>query len=154
MAGICGVVTDMGIRVGVLGACLAVTGIAYVQMGHRMTSREIASSPRAAHARGVVPVARALWIGVGENVLHAIALGMAALGLAAGGVIAALDALPGFQDVYLGAGTGVLVAKLVVAHVERRRGEMPELRRRQLEARWLIAGLAIGVVLFVIVDLL
>lgn len=131
-----------------------VASIAYVHMRRQATNREIAAVPRVEQTRGVGAVSRALWIGVGESFLHAVGLGMAALGVAVGGVIAALDAVPGFQDVYLGAGTGVLLAKLVVAHVERRRGEMPELRRRQLEARWLTAGLAIGIVLFVIVDLL
>jgi drug/metabolite transporter (DMT)-like permease len=91
---------------------------------------------------------------MGQDPLYAIAVGLGALGVAVGGVIAALDSLPGFEDVYFGAGTGVLLAKLVFVYAERRRGEMPDLLRRRLEARWLVAGGIFGAALFALVEVL
>ncbi len=52
-----------------------------------------------------------------------------------------------FQDVVVGAGLGSVVGRLVVQRSERRRGEeWTAMRVRQVEAKWIIGGVAFGLI--------
>ena len=57
-----------------------------------------------------------------------------------------------FQDALVGAGLGSVVGRLIVHRSERRRGEeWTAMRVRQVEAKWIMGGIAmvvIGRVLF------
>lgn len=68
------------------------------------------------------------------------------------GALAVLDQFSLLTDAMIGAGAGVLVGKLLVYRLERRRGELPPPRIRQLEWTWTLVGVALAVALHVIVE--
>ncbi len=80
--------------------------------------------------------------------------------LAAGGVVlaatlAVLEDLALFRDVFVGAGAGAIVGKLVVGGRERGgRRQIPDWRRRQLEVRWITVGASGALLLYIVVELL
>jgi hypothetical protein len=74
------------------------------------------------------------------------------LGVTAAGVLAVLDQFPLLTDAMIGAGAGVLVGKLLVYRLERRRGELPAPRVRQLEWTWTLMGMAVAVGLNALVE--
>jgi hypothetical protein len=52
-----------------------------------------------------------------------------------------------FQDVVVGAGLGSVVGRLIVHRSERRRGEeWTAMRVRQVEAKWMVGGIAMGLI--------
>ena len=63
-----------------------------------------------------------------------------------------LDKLPLLTDALIGAGAGVLVGKLLIQRLERRGGELPAPRVRQLEWTWTLVGVALAVVLYIVVE--
>lgn len=53
-----------------------------------------------------------------------------------------------FQDVLVGAGVGSVIGRLMVHRAEHRGGEeLPAMRVRQVEAYWISAGIAMGLVI-------
>jgi hypothetical protein len=52
-----------------------------------------------------------------------------------------------FEDVLVGAGVGSVIGRLIVRRAEYRGGEeWPAMRVRQVEADWIAAGIATGLV--------
>lgn len=51
--------------------------------------------------------------------------------------LAALSDLPVVPDVLIGVGVGTAIAKLLTRRLERRSGELPARRTRQIEAIWI-----------------
>lgn len=49
-----------------------------------------------------------------------------------------------FQDALIGAGIGSIVGKAIVHRAEKRGGELPAWRVRQLEVTWVCVGLGIA----------
>jgi len=70
-------------------------------------------------------------------------------GVAAAGVLAALDQLPLLTDAVIGAAAGVVVAKLLVGRLERRHGELAAPRVRQLGLRWTVVGIGFALLIYV-----
>jgi len=58
-------------------------------------------------------------------------------GLAAAGLLAALESVPGLSDALIGLGIGTVVGKLTVRRLERRHGELPAARIRHIETVWI-----------------
>lgn len=54
--------------------------------------------------------------------------------------LAVLEAVPVLQDAFIGAGTGALVARLAIRRLERRHGELPARRVRQIETAWIVGA--------------
>ncbi len=77
---------------------------------------------------------------------------LAALGLITASTLAVLDRVPLLTDAMIGAGAGVLVGKLLVYRLERRRGELPAKRVRQLEWAWTLVGIGLAVALYTVVE--
>jgi hypothetical protein len=69
-------------------------------------------------------------------------------------LFAVLESLPLVNDTLLGAGFGAIVGKFIVHRVERRRGEIPARRVRQLDLRWIGFGAAAATALSLGVRLL
>ncbi len=74
------------------------------------------------------------------------------LGVTAAGALAVLDKLPLLTDALIGAGAGVIVGKLLTYRLERRHGELPAARVRQIEWVWTLAGIVIAIGLFAVVE--
>ena len=56
-----------------------------------------------------------------------------------------------FQDVLVGAGVGSVIGRLMIHRAEHRGGEeWPAMRVRQVEASWIAAGIAMGLVIRVL----
>jgi len=83
-------------------------------------------------------------------VTHTLAL----FGVTGAAVLAVLDELAVFQDVFVGAGAGAIIGKLIVGFRERGGRELGEYRRRQLEVRWIAVGAGFGLGLYILVELL
>jgi predicted acylesterase/phospholipase RssA len=83
-------------------------------------------------------------------VTHTLAL----FGVTGAAVLAVLDELAVFQDVFIGAGAGAIIGKLVVGWRERGGHQLAEYRRRQLEVRWITLGAGFGLGLYLFVELL
>lgn len=53
-----------------------------------------------------------------------------------------------FQDVLVDAGVGSVVGRLMVHRAEQRRGEeLPAMKVREIEAKWIAAGIATGLLI-------
>jgi len=72
---------------------------------------------------------------------------LSAVALLTAGVLAVLEAVPVLQDAFIGAGTGALVARLAIRRLERRHGELPARRVRQIETAWIVGLAALGAVI-------
>jgi hypothetical protein len=49
------------------------------------------------------------------------------------------------QDLLVGAGLGSMAGRLIAHRLERSRGkELPAMRVRQIEAKWIVGGMGIG----------
>jgi hypothetical protein len=72
------------------------------------------------------------------------------VGAAADAALGLLRHLPGLDDVYYGAGIGLFVALDLIVRSEKRKGELPPGRVRQLQRRGALIGAVTGFALFVI----
>jgi|GEM_PF-4469361 len=79
--------------------------------------------------------------------LPALAL-LGLVGAVADAALGLLRHLPGLDDVYYGAGIGLFVALDLIVRTEKRKGELPPERVRQLQRRGVLAGAAVGGLLF------
>lgn len=83
---------------------------------------------------------------------HLLAAVLGILGLTVASTLAVLDKLPLLTDALIGAGAGVLIGKLLAYRLERRRGELPARRVRQIEWTWTVVGIVFAVGLFVVIE--
>ena len=58
------------------------------------------------------------------------------------------------SHVFIGAGAGAIVGKLIVGFRERRGSGLPDVRRRQLEVRWIVLGAALALLFYIAVEVL
>jgi hypothetical protein len=79
---------------------------------------------------------------------------LAAVGVCVAATLAVLEELALFRDVFIGAGAGAILGKVIVGWRERRGRRLDEWRRRQLEVRWISVGAGAALLLYLVVQLL
>lgn len=83
---------------------------------------------------------------------HPLPTALGVLGLIAASVLAVLDELTLLTDALIGVGIGIIVARLLIYRLERRHGELPGKRVRQLETTWTLIGIGGAILIYILAE--
>lgn len=87
-----------------------------------------------------------------EPMNHLLATFLGILGVTTASALAVLDKLPLLADALIGAGAGVLIGKLLTYRLERRSGELPAPRVRQIETAWTVVGIVFAITIYALFE--